>query len=267
MPTTTACAGATRRSRRASRIWSGPTARRIGSARRRSRDFGKVRHRGADAVARQRDGRRGGGRVPAPGAALPEPRPRDAPLALVAEPKIDGLSSSAALRGRPAGAGRHARRRQRRRGRHREPAHDPRHPAAPRRQAAAGGARGARRGLHGAQGLRGAERGARGRGRAAVRQPAQLRRGLAAPARLRRSPRAAGCASSPTAGARPSRRSRAATAAFSTSCAATASGSTRWSSRSTDEAALLDYHARLAAQRFELPYDIDGVVIKVDRLD
>ncbi len=34
-----------------------------------------------------------------------------------------------------------------------------------------------------------------------------------------------------------------------------------------DEAALLDYHAKVAARRFELPYDIDGVVIKVDRLD
>jgi DNA ligase (NAD+) len=34
-----------------------------------------------------------------------------------------------------------------------------------------------------------------------------------------------------------------------------------------DETALLDYHRRLAAARFELPYDIDGVVIKVDRLD
>ena len=34
-----------------------------------------------------------------------------------------------------------------------------------------------------------------------------------------------------------------------------------------DEAALLDYHARIAGRRFELPYDIDGVVIKVDRLD
>ena len=33
------------------------------------------------------------------------------------------------------------------------------------------------------------------------------------------------------------------------------------------EAALLDYHAELASKRFELPYDIDGVVIKVDRLD
>jgi DNA ligase (NAD+) len=37
--------------------------------------------------------------------------------------------------------------------------------------------------------------------------------------------------------------------------------------RVEDEAALLDYHTRLATQRFELPYDIDGVVIKVDRLD
>ena len=34
-----------------------------------------------------------------------------------------------------------------------------------------------------------------------------------------------------------------------------------------DEAGLLDYHARIAARRFELPYDIDGVVFKVDRLD
>ena len=34
-----------------------------------------------------------------------------------------------------------------------------------------------------------------------------------------------------------------------------------------DEAAVIDYHARLAAQRFELPYDIDGVVVKVDRID
>jgi DNA ligase (NAD+) len=34
-----------------------------------------------------------------------------------------------------------------------------------------------------------------------------------------------------------------------------------------DEAGLLDYHAKIAARRFELPYDIDGVVIKVDRID
>ena len=34
-----------------------------------------------------------------------------------------------------------------------------------------------------------------------------------------------------------------------------------------DEQALLDYHARLTARRFELPYDIDGVVAKIDRVD
>jgi DNA ligase (NAD+) len=37
--------------------------------------------------------------------------------------------------------------------------------------------------------------------------------------------------------------------------------------RCADEAAVLAYHERLGAQRFELPYDIDGVVVKVDRLD
>ena len=34
-----------------------------------------------------------------------------------------------------------------------------------------------------------------------------------------------------------------------------------------DEAAVVAYHERLAARRFELPYDIDGVVVKVDRID
>ncbi|HEX6114587.1 MAG TPA: NAD-dependent DNA ligase LigA [Geminicoccaceae bacterium] len=37
--------------------------------------------------------------------------------------------------------------------------------------------------------------------------------------------------------------------------------------RCTDEAAVLAYHERLGAKRFELPYDIDGVVAKVDRID
>jgi DNA ligase (NAD+) len=37
--------------------------------------------------------------------------------------------------------------------------------------------------------------------------------------------------------------------------------------RCADEDAALAYHERLAAQRFELPYDIDGVVVKVDRID
>jgi DNA ligase (NAD+) len=37
--------------------------------------------------------------------------------------------------------------------------------------------------------------------------------------------------------------------------------------RCADEGAVIAYHERLGAQRFELPYDIDGVVVKVDRID
>jgi DNA ligase (NAD+) len=37
--------------------------------------------------------------------------------------------------------------------------------------------------------------------------------------------------------------------------------------RCADEAAVIAYHERLGAERFELPYDIDGVVVKVDRID
>jgi DNA ligase (NAD+) len=37
--------------------------------------------------------------------------------------------------------------------------------------------------------------------------------------------------------------------------------------RCANEAAVTAYHERLGAKRFELPYDIDGVVVKVDRID
>jgi DNA ligase (NAD+) len=37
--------------------------------------------------------------------------------------------------------------------------------------------------------------------------------------------------------------------------------------RCADEAAVIAYHERLGAKRFELSYDIDGVVVKVDRID
>jgi DNA ligase (NAD+) len=37
--------------------------------------------------------------------------------------------------------------------------------------------------------------------------------------------------------------------------------------RCADEAAVIAFHERLGAERFELPYDIDGVVVKVDRID
>ena len=37
--------------------------------------------------------------------------------------------------------------------------------------------------------------------------------------------------------------------------------------RCADEAAVIAYHERMGAKRFELPYDIDGVVVKVDSID
>ena len=108
---------------------------------------------------------------------------------------------------------------------------------------------------------------ARGGGRAAVRQPAQLRGRLAAPARPghhRQTPAALlrlrlgrGRAADRGRLQRLPRR-----------------GCTSWgfrvnplTERCADEAAVIAYHERLGAQRFELPYDIDGVVVKVDRID
>ena len=84
----------------------------------------------------------------------------------------------AALRAWPVRARRHARRRDDRRGRDAQPAHDRRDPGAPRR---ARDARGAGRGVHAQGRVRADQRGARGGGPAAVREPAQLRRRLAAP--------------------------------------------------------------------------------------
>ena len=112
--------------------------------------------------------------------------PPDAPLAITAEPKIDGLSCSPALRGRPPRPGGDAGRRLRRGGRHRQRPHPGSHPERAPRRGRAGRAGGARRGLHDQAGLRRPQRPA-GRGRApALRQPAQRRGRLAAPARPRR---------------------------------------------------------------------------------
>ena len=85
-----------------------------------------------------------------------------------------------ALRARPLCPGRHARRRHNRRGRHAQPAHDR---VDPDRLARAGHARGARRGLHAQGRIRAHQRRTRGGGPAALRQPAQQRRRLAAPDR------------------------------------------------------------------------------------
>ena len=84
----------------------------------------------------------------------------------------------AALRARPVHARRDPRRRLHGRGRHAQPAHDPRDPGAPGR---ARDARGAGRGVHAQGRVRADQRRARRGGPPAVRQPAQQRRGLAAP--------------------------------------------------------------------------------------
>ncbi len=91
----------------------------------------------------------------------------------------------AALRGRASGQRRDPRRRLRRRGRHRQcPHHRGDSRKAP-RQKNPGGLRGPRRNLYEPCGLFRTQRAAGRGGQAGVRQPAQLRRGLAAPARSR----------------------------------------------------------------------------------
>ena len=108
-------------------------------------------------------------------AAAPEPADE---LTYVAELKIDGLAISLQYeRGRFA-VGATRGRREHRRGRDAQPAHDPGDPGPPAR---ARHARGAGRGVHAQGGVRADQRRARGAGAAPVREPAQQRRGLAAP--------------------------------------------------------------------------------------
>ena len=146
--------------------------------------------RSADAVARERLRRGRMCAISSPASAISSAGRRIVALVaedaieVMAEPKIDGLSRGAALRARPAGARRDARRRRHRRGRDRE------HPHARRacRRCSRGKGwpeidRDPRRSLYGARRLFRAQRGARGRRRAGLRQSAQRRRRLAAPAR------------------------------------------------------------------------------------
>ena len=94
------------------------------------------------------------------------------------------------VRARPVRRRRHPRRRQHRRGRDAQPAHDHGDPGPP---AGARHARGAGRGVHAQGGVRADQRRARGAGAAAVREPAQQRRGLAAPEGPGRDRRAGSC--------------------------------------------------------------------------
>ena len=141
---------------------------------------------GAHALAGEREGRRRTGRVARAGAqAVGRSRLRSGRAALRARAQDRRAGRLAAVRRRPAGDGRHPGQRRGGRGRHPEPAHRGHHPAgdAARRDAHPRPRRGARRGLPAAGRLRPAERAARRRRGVDLRQPAQLGRRLAAPAR------------------------------------------------------------------------------------
>ena len=113
----------------------------------------------------------------------------DAPARLHRRAQDRRAVAVAALRGRPAGPGRHPRRRRDGRERHRQRPHHRRHPRPARRRARRAG--GARRGLHEPRRFRRAQRPPGRGGRQDLRQPAQRRRRLAAPARRRDHPRPA----------------------------------------------------------------------------
>ena len=145
-----------------------------------SEGFAKVRHARPLLQPRERLRRGRRRRVRRPRPPLPEPR-RRRPARLHRRAEDRRPVAVAALRGRPPRHRRHPRRRRDRRERHAERPHHRRHPRTARRRARR--PRGARRGLHEPRRLRRAER-PPGRGRRPhLRQPAQRRRRLAAPAR------------------------------------------------------------------------------------
>ena len=162
-----------------------PRARRrgLGQSQGRRAAVGEVRQgppRRADALARQHLRRRGGRGFLRPRAALSRAgRGRAADDGRRAQDRRALLL--AALRERRTRSGGDARRRLRGRGRHRQRAHDlgDSEPAARR----AAHLRGARRGLYAPRRFRRAQRPSGGGGQADLRQSAQLRRRLAAPAR------------------------------------------------------------------------------------
>ena len=186
---------------------------------------------------------------------------------MTAEPKIDGLSCSLRYERGRAGAGGDARRRRGRRGRDRQRADHRRHsadasPARPDVLEVRGEVYMSKADFAALNERQEASR------REDLRQPAQCRRRIAAAEGPERSPRRGRCASSRMAGARSASRSaalqlrgdeadreRSAFRSATCSCAAT-----------TLDEALAHYRA-IEQARADLPFDIDGVVYKVDRLD
>ena len=169
----------------------------------------------------------------------------------------------AALRARPVRPGRDPRRRHDRRGRDRQPADDRGHPGP---ADGAGHARRPRRGLHAQGRVRADQRRARGGRAAALRQPAQQRRGLAPP-------EGPGGHREPAAstwsyqlledGRRPSTTQSAALArlealGFPVNPDARAG---------LDIEGVIAFTERWREARHALPYETDGVVVKVDRFD
>ena len=161
-------------------------SRRVGAAP--AAGFAKVTHSRADAVAGKRLRRRGRARFlrrrpqflpPARGCRAGR-RGRDRGDGRAEDRRAVG---GVALRARPAGARRDARRRRHRRGCDRQHPHPARRAEDACRQGLAGGDRDPRRSLYGARRVLRRQRRARSRRRAGLRQSAQCRRRLAAPAR------------------------------------------------------------------------------------
>ena len=139
-----------------------------------------------------------------------------------------------------------------------------RHPAA---AARARHPRGPRRGLHAQGGVRAHQRRARGAGPAPLRQPAQQRRRLAAPDRPARDrqPQPLGLVLHPHRG-RPGRPGDASRRP-SPASRRWASRSSRTTRRASTSTGVIDFAERWREPRHELPYETDGVVVKVDRID
>ena len=219
----------------------------------------------ADAVALQRVQPRRAARVRRARAQGPRPAGRaraGARPALCRRAQDRRPRDQPAVRTRPVCPGRDARRRDDRRGRHGQPADDRGHPCPPERRRLAGGAR---RGVHAQGRVQADQRGARGGRAGALRQPAQQRRGLAPADRPDRHRRPASSRPGSTSWSRTGRRrdpdvraERLAGLGFPVNPEHAAD---------LDIDGVIDFTERWREKRHDLPYETDGVVVKVDRVD